>query len=152
MSVYGDRAEALQQEDYCCCQCVVGSLCEEFGVDRITALRFAGAFGSGIGRSGETCGAITGAMMLIGLKMGKRLPSDPGDARCYEVTLEFMRRFKELHDGKFKCRDLLGVDITTDEGFDYILENDLFTSKCRGFIRDGAEIIADMLLETERDV
>jgi C_GCAxxG_C_C family probable redox protein len=39
----------------------------QFGLDRESAVRIAKAFGSGMGM-GETCGAVTGALMVIGLK------------------------------------------------------------------------------------
>lgn len=49
MGIYGDRALELQKEGFSCAQSVVACLCERYGVDRVTALRFAGVFGSGIG-------------------------------------------------------------------------------------------------------
>lgn len=146
MSVYSDRALKLQAEGFSCSQCVVASMCDEFGIDHITALRFAGAFGSGIGCTTETCGAITGAMMLIGLKYGRRFPDDPNDGHCFEVAQEFVDRFKAKHDGKFKCRDLLGADARTEEGLQSILDNDLYTKVCRELIRDGVDIIAELLI------
>ncbi len=153
MSIYGDRAVALHHEGFSCSQSVVASLCEEYGIDRVTALRFAAAFGSGIGHSTETCGAITGAMMLIGLKMGKCMPDDPDHGeRCYEVAQEFMKRFQEQNNGCFKCRDLLGADSNTPEGVKYIEENDLYEKKCNGFIRCGAELIAELLKGESKDV
>jgi len=38
------------------------------GLDRETALKVAGAFGAGMARTGGTCGSVTGALMVIGLK------------------------------------------------------------------------------------
>ncbi len=149
MGLYGDRADALQREGYACSQCLAGSLAEVLGVDRTLALRFAGAFGSGIGCSGETCGAITGALMLIGLKYGKVLPDDPDDNLCLEVSQEYIKRFKEKFDGKTKCKDLLGSDPSTEEGMKYILDNELWDKKCPVFIREGTELILEILKERD---
>ncbi|MGI6154199.1 MAG: C-GCAxxG-C-C family protein [Christensenellaceae bacterium] len=146
MSIYGDRAVALHGEGYSCSQSVVASLCEEFGVDRVTAFRFAAAFGSGIGHSTETCGAVTGAMMLIGLKQGKIHPDDDeSNPECYEVAQVFFKRFMAEFDGHFKCRDLLGADTNTEEGKAFVEEHNMYETKCNDFIRYAAEIAADLL-------
>ncbi len=145
MGIYGDRALELQREGFSCAQSVVGSLCERYGVDRVTALRFAGVFGSGIGMSTETCGVITGAMMLIGLKYGKKFPDDPADFDSFGVAQEFISKFKALHDGKFKCRDLLGQDASKEEELSYILENNLYEKICQRMVHDGADMIYELL-------
>lgn len=144
MSVYGDRAETLSWEGFACSQCVVGAICENLGIDRLTALRFAAAFGSGIGGSAESCGAVTGAMMLIGLKYGRSLPEDPDD-KCFEIAARFFERFKEEYDGCTKCKELLGADYSTEEGKKFIAENELWNTKCKQIVRKGAEIIAELL-------
>lgn len=145
MGIYGDRALELQREGFSCAQSVVGSLCERYGVDRVTALRFAGVFGSGIGLSTETCGVITGAMMLIGLKYGKRFPDDPADFDSFAVAQEFISRFKAQHGGRFKCRQLLGYDASTEDGLSRILENNLYEKICQKMVYDGADMIYEIL-------
>ena len=148
-SLYGDRAVACHGEGFGCCQSVLASLCEEFGMDRVSALKVAGGMGSGIGHSTETCGVITGAVMLIGLKYGKYIPGDMvrSDTKCYEVAQEYFKRFIGEF-GAFKCRDLLGADTNTEEGKKYVADNDLYHIKCNQFIRRSAEIIAEMLKES----
>lgn len=145
MGIYGDRALELQKEGFSCAQSVVACLCERYGVDRVTALRFAGVFGSGIGLSTETCGVITGAMMLIGLKYGKKFPEDPNDFDSFGVAQEFIKRFKECHGGKFKCRELLGHDASTEEGLKNILDNNLYENVCQKMVYDGADLIFEIL-------
>ena len=147
--LYGERAGALHKEGFGCAQAVFASLCEEFGVDRVTALRTAAGFGSGIGRCAETCGAVTGAVMLIGLKYGKFLPLDTthDNVVCYELVQTYVKKFIDEF-GTCKCRDLLGADPSTEEGRKYIEDNNLSDLKCDVFIRKGAEIIAEMLLDT----
>lgn len=145
MGIYGERALLLQKEGYSCAQSMVASLCERYGVDRSTALRFAGVFGSGIGMSTETCGVITGAMMLIGLKYGKVLPDEADDLDRFGPAIEFIKRFKEKHDGMFKCRELLGYDLSKPEDLKYILDNNLFENICQRMVYDGADMIFDIL-------
>ena len=151
-TLYGDRAAATHKEGFSCSQSVVASLCEEYGVDRVTALKMSGALGSGIGHSTETCGALVGAVMLVGLKYGKIMPGDTPDRthkKCYEISQKFLKQFID-ENGAFKCRDLLGADTNTTEGQKYVDENDLYNVKCNKiFIRRAAEIIADLLKNEE---
>lgn len=144
MSLYGDRAVTTHAEGFNCAQSVVASLCEEFGVDRMTAYRFAGAFGSGIGHLGATCGAVTGAVMLIGLAHGKEDPrNETGKAKSQELATEFFARFREKM-GCLGCSEILGGDINTPEGQKYIEENGT-RSRCDEAIRAAAEIVRELL-------
>lgn len=152
MSIYGDRAVACHREGFSCSQAVASSLCEEFGIDRVTALRISGAFGSGIGHLTETCGAVTGAVMLIGMKYGKVLPDDSqATPKCYEMSQKFFELFREQNGGRLTCKELLGADTNTPEGLAYVLDNELFTKLCPNYIRCGAEIAAKLLREAAQE-
>ena len=59
-------------DDLDCAQALVSTYGPELGLDRETAIKVADAFTGGIGRTGETCGAVTGALMVLGLKYGER--------------------------------------------------------------------------------
>ena len=50
-----------------CAQSLVSMYCEDFGLDRNLGLKVAMGFGSGMARTGNTCGAVTGAYMILGL-------------------------------------------------------------------------------------
>jgi hypothetical protein len=66
-----EEAVACFAEGFSCAQAVCAVYGPLYGMEREMALRAAGAFGGGMGRSGQTCGAVTGAMIVIGLKHGK---------------------------------------------------------------------------------
>jgi len=108
-------------------------------------LRAAGAFGAGMARTGETCGAVTGALMVIGLKHAK-MRTDDDDARelCYALSQEFMDAFKDRHKSLL-CRELLGVDVSTPEGMALVREKNLFTTICPRFVQEAAEILERLL-------
>ncbi len=72
--------------------------------------RIATPFGGGMGRQGEVCGAVTGALLALGLARGR----DPGadqaiKTRAYELSADLMRRF-QAQFGALRCRDLTGID------------------------------------------
>lgn len=96
-------------------------------------------------RTGETCGAVTGALMVIGLHYAKtRKDDDDSRERAYALAQEFMDAFRERNQSLL-CRDILGVDVSTPEGMRSVRERDLFRTVCPKFVRDAAEILEALL-------
>lgn len=117
-----------------------------FGLDREIALKIAGAFGSGMGM-GETCGAVTGAFMVIGLKHGKtKADNNAAKETTYELVKELTSRFS-ARNGSIKCKELLGCDLSTPEGMEAVIEKKLFITLCPKFVQDAAEILEAFLKE-----
>ena len=116
-----------------------------FGLDRETALRVSGAFGGGMGRMGETCGAVTGALMVIGLKYGKtRDDDDDARERTYGLVKEFTDRFRARHKSII-CRELLGHDLSTAEGMQAVTEKRLFLTFCPTLVQHASELLDELL-------
>jgi C_GCAxxG_C_C family probable redox protein len=124
---------------------VLFSFGEELGLNRELALRVAGAFGGGMARMGETCGAVTGVLMVIGLKYGKTKAGDE-EAReqTYELAREFVTQFKARH-GSIVCRDLLGCDLSKSEQREAAYHKGLFNTLCPQFVGDALEIFEQLL-------
>jgi C_GCAxxG_C_C family probable redox protein len=140
-----DHAASVYSGGYNCAQAVFSTMAPGLGLDAETAARVATAFGGGMARMGGTCGAVTGALMTIGLARGSRLPADKeAKEGTYLVALEFVKRFMERH-GSITCRDLLGCDIGTHEGHDAAKAKGLFDSLCATLVRDAVTILDDML-------
>ncbi len=103
-----DECVACFRKGINCTQAVVSTYGPQLGLGKEKALKVAAAFGSGMGM-GETCGAVTGALMVIGLKHSKvsgiRLLSRD---RTEDVAHEFVERFKALH-GTVVCRESAGM-------------------------------------------
>ena len=64
--------------------------------------------------------------------------------KTYELIRVFVRRFKLLH-GSIECKDLLKVDINSQEGRIYAKENNLFNTICQNLVKDSAEILEEIL-------
>ncbi len=133
-----------------CTQAILSTYGPHFGIDREQAIRIARAFGSGMGM-GETCGAVTGALMVIGLKhaglKGRRLFSRD---RTEEVAREFVARFK-ARNGTTVCRELLGCDVSTFSGLRSANKEKHFKKRCPKFVQDAAEIVEEIVeLEQRR--
>lgn len=142
-----ERAAFLFQNGFNCAQSVFVAFAPDLGLDEATALKVSTAFGGGMGRLGEACGAVTGALMALGLKYGRTSKEDVAARdKTYALTQEFARRFK-AHHGYLDCRDLVGCDPGTPEGQAFIKEHNLHSTLCTKLVRDAAEILEDMMRE-----
>lgn len=145
MSERTEKAVDCFKEGFNCSQAVFSTYSGEFGLEKETALRAAAGMGGGMGGLGEVCGAVTGAMMAIGLKHGHTEAKDKETkAKTYGCVRDYAGRFR-ARNGSILCRDLLGFDISTPEGMDQARQKGLFAERCPCFVRDAAEILEDFL-------
>ena len=131
-----------------CSQAILSTYADAVGLDKGTAMRIAGGFGAGMARMQETCGAVTGAVMVIGMRMINR-NTGPDDLRgpVYDTIQELFRRFREK-DGTTECSELLHLDLRTPEGRKRFHDDRLNEIICTKCVRDAAEIL-DGLLSTK---
>ena len=99
---YSEKATELHESGCNCCQAVLGACCEKWKMDPETAYRLGAFFGGGM-RRGEVCGALTGALMALGLQYGDE------NNRKSTKSLEMMKAFREKY-GSILCRELVGPD------------------------------------------
>lgn len=138
-------ATSLFKEGFSCSQAVLSTYSEQFGLKRVTALKLAQAFGEGMALMGQTCGAVTGAFLVIGLKHGRTKAEDiEAKEKTYELVREFVKRFKS-HHGSIICKELLSYDINTHEGLKIAEEKKFFDTLCPEFVQSAAEIIEQIL-------
>lgn len=131
------------KEGALCSQSVFTAFSEELGLDRETASKIATPFGGGMSLMGEVCGAVTGALMAIGLKHGNQSnwrAEDSQKEKTYAVSASFVQEFRK-RNGSIKCRDLLKLDISTPEGRQAAREGNLYIKLCPKYVRDAAEIL-----------
>lgn len=139
-----EKALTYYGSNFNCSQSVFTAFATEMGMDEQTALRLGTNFGGGA-RKGEMCGAVSGALMVLGLFCGHCVSSDTeGKRRAYEISEEFMDRFKEKN-GSVVCRELLGYDLTKAEDIEIIKKNNLFRTFCPDMVRSAVEVLEEML-------
>jgi C_GCAxxG_C_C family probable redox protein len=140
-----EDAIGLYKQTFTCSQAVCAAFGSRLGLDRETALKISCAFGGGCSRLGLTCGAVTGAFMVIGLKHGRSTPDGTAaKEKAYSLTQEFAKRFVEKN-GSLNCTELLGCDLGTDEGYAAAKEKNLFTTLCLRLVKDSAGILEELL-------
>ena len=143
-----DKAQKYFSNNFNCSQAVFTTFATEMGLDEELALKIATQFGGGA-RKGEMCGAVSGALMVLGLKYG-HCHSDNAEekSRAYRISEDFMNRFI-LKNGTVVCRELLGYDLTKFRDMEKIKELNLFKTTCPEMIKCATEIVDEMINELE---
>jgi C_GCAxxG_C_C family probable redox protein len=137
-------AAAMTSQTTNCAQSVINAFVDDLGIDRSLALKLALGFGGGMGHTGGTCGAVTAAYMVLGLRKGLDLNSPKAHRdELYAQIQEFNKRFKKLH-GSTNCTELLdGNNLGSPEGAANVKKKDL-SKRCPGFVADAVEIVETM--------
>jgi len=123
-----------------CAQSVLVSYAKELNLNEMTALRISAGFGGGMAMA-ETCGAVTGAYMVLGMKAqseGKTIQEIKAETKV--AVKKFNELFIARH-GSLKCKKLLGVDISTAEVSSEANEKNLFNTICSDLVGSAAEIL-----------
>lgn len=143
---YGDMAENNFLSGCNCAQAVLVAFCDKTGMTELQAMRMASSFGGGMGRMREVCGAVSGALMVLGCLYGYEEPGQEKlKAAHYAIVQSLAREFKEKH-GTIICRDLLG---NPDDSPTPTPRTEEFYHHrpCARFIRTAAELTATFLEE-----
>ena len=116
---------------YNCAQSVLYAYSDGLNLEKETALKLACGLGAGLARRGEVCGAVTGGILVIGLKCGRGERDDrSATEQTYQKTQELMAGFEQRH-GSCLCLELLkGCDLRTAEGQRHFKEQDLLHKTC----------------------
>jgi C_GCAxxG_C_C family probable redox protein len=128
-----------------CSQSVFSAFADNLGLEKGLALRIAQGFGGGMAHTGQTCGAVTGAYMALGL--AQQFTTDNAREnidKTYALIAEFNRKFKALH-GSLNCTGLLGYDLSIPEKMAAAREQKVFITRCPVFVRDAVKIVESLL-------
>ena len=141
---HAEKARDLFIAGCSCSQAVLGAFCEELGMDLDTALKVASSFGGGLGGMRETCGAVSGMLMVAGLKWGY---SDIGNSDVkkahYARSRTLIERFTAEH-GTIVCRELLAHLETLSKEPSERTPEYYKTRPCARFVETAARLIDEM--------
>lgn len=139
------RAKTRFEEHFSCSQSVFSTLAPEMGLSEEMALKIASAFGGGMSHHGEVCGAVTGALMSLGLKFGSTSPENEETIR--KASQELMKRFNEKN-GSLLCRELLGYHLIVPEERKKAKESGIIRSLCPLLVQNAAELAVEIMSKT----
>jgi len=143
-----EQAPEYMRLGYNCAQSVILAFAERLGVAPDVVLRMSSGFGGGMGRTGHTCGAVSGALMVIGLRYGPVSPEDKASKeKTYALVADFHRKFTEIY-GATDCTALLGHNLGDPLERQKAQEEGLFKSRCPLFV-ESAAVIAEELLASQ---
>jgi len=138
-----ERAAKYFEAGFNCAESVLMSFAESIDVRSDLIPKIATPLGGGIGRRGSVCGALTGGVIAIGLKVGRsKLKDTKRREESYDKALELFKRF-EKEFGSPVCYDLIKLDLTTPEGREKIKTVRL--EKCINFVRAAANNVAQLM-------
>ena len=143
-----NRAMKIMAEGHVCSESVLLAVCQEFEMeidDRIIP-QIASLFAGGIGNTGTVCGAVTGAIMAIGLakERGKTMEEM---LSVLGLAAEFRKRF-EAEMETINCRELTGADLSTEEGLKQYMNSDTPKTVCFPAVGTAYRLVLDLLKET----
>jgi len=126
-----------------CSQATLTVFGEQYGLNAEMAAKLGRPLGGGMGHTAGTCGAVSAAVLVLGLANDGQ---DEARARqaSFAAVQELFRSFEALH-GTTECRDLLGADMSTEDGMKKIREEKLVIKRCPAFVRDVASILEKLL-------
>jgi C_GCAxxG_C_C family probable redox protein len=137
------KAVKYFEDGYNCSQAIFAAYGQELGISPDQAFKIASGFGGGM-RIDGTCGAVTGAFMVLGLKFAK------GKDKPYDKIIKFAENFRQRNKST-NCQALIGCDIRTKEGMNKATNEGLFRSVCSPLVRNAAEILETMLADDSSD-
>jgi C_GCAxxG_C_C family probable redox protein len=140
-----DRAESLFREGFACSQAVLMAFAPGLGLEGRQAALVASAFGGGMARHGWTCGALTGALMALGLHGGYTSAEDTATKDAlYARVQALVARFEERH-GATACRQLTGANMLDAAERQAASDRGVFTTVCPQLVRTAAALVAEEL-------
>jgi C_GCAxxG_C_C family probable redox protein len=130
-----------------CAQAVLTVYSDEMNFDNNLAQSISCGFGAGMGRLQDTCGAVTGSFMVLGIYNCKQFADNSARKEAtYSMIQKFSEKFKQLN-GSTDCISLLKCDIKSAEGFRFAKENHLFDTVCEKCISDSIAIVNQLMEE-----
>jgi len=141
-------AAGYMKKGYNCAQAVIKAYAGDVGMNEEDGVKMASVLGGGIGRTGNICGAVSGAALVIGMKFGSTDNTDKHSKdKAYQKANELLEKFS-AQNKSILCKELLGYDIKTPEGLKQARESGVMVQKCPGFVSSAAKILESIINET----
>ncbi len=134
--VHDTLSKMMEERRGNCAQAIFATYGPHIGLQKIdydVCLNIAAAFGGGINLTGNVCGAITGALMVLGLKYGGNFQE------LTRISNQLIDEFIAIH-GSIICRELIGQDLFGDENMSRAFKEDV-SRKCIKCVNDAAQLL-----------
>ncbi len=105
--------------------------------------KIATAFGGGIGHLGSLCGALTGGIMVIGIRHGTNEPKLEKRLKAYQLAQEFYKRFAK-ENGSVFCREIIGYDLSVPGELEKAWDSKVFEEKCVIVVKNAVKSLLEI--------
>jgi len=140
-----EQAVAFYKQGYTCTQSILASFATRYSLPQDLAFRIGEPFGAGTSCTNDMCGAVTGAVIVMGLQYGStHFDDEAARYYTYQRVQELIQRFKALR-GSIQCCDLLGYDLSDPQQLQSAWEKGLFMQLCPNLVRDSAQILIEII-------
>lgn len=143
-----EKAINYFKEGYNCTQSVVMAFNDVLTIDPKELCKIASPFGGGISRMRETCGAVTGMVLVLGNLIGYDTP-EMGEKKheLYKNTQEILKIFENKY-GSLTCRRLLNLSVQHDDPKPSVRDHSFMMNRpCPKLISGATEILEVYLKE-----
>ena len=151
MTKHEEKARELFYSGCNCAQAVFAAFCDVTGLTEKQAMKIASGFGAGMGKMRDTCGALSGAVMVYDMLWGYDAPASPTHreekSACYKGVREIAARFS-AEKGTYNCRMILGLKEGEDPAEPAVRTREYYESRpCLGCVGLAARVIDEMMEE-----
>jgi len=137
-------AESYAADGFLCSEAVLLALSESMGVESELIPRISTGFAAGVARTGNVCGALSGAVMGLGLRYGRDAPETEPGRRPYWYSRRLAEAFEEAY-GSVTCPGVLGLDLGDPDDYRRYTEEDMWATTCRDVIKTATGLAYDFL-------
>ncbi|MBN1288603.1 MAG: C_GCAxxG_C_C family protein [Actinobacteria bacterium] len=141
----GERAVELFRSGMNCAEAVLASNMETLGIEEEWIPGVASGFGEGIAGTGQVCGALSGAIIVLGWAYGKDSGED-GVQRVYELGQKLVDEFVEEHVTT-SCGMLIDINLRDRDLREKARKDGIYEKRCASFVRFCAGRAAEMISE-----
>ncbi|MBN1767864.1 MAG: C_GCAxxG_C_C family protein [Prolixibacteraceae bacterium] len=140
-----EQAQKYFADNFSCSQSVLAAFAPNLGLSVDDSLKVACAFGAGMGRTQQTCGAVTGALMALGLKYGKGInDNNEKKEQTFAMTKILIDKFAQIH-GSVNCRELLdGLNMNISDELECIQKEKMFETRCPNYVATAAQLVEQL--------
>ena len=140
-----ENVNELFKQGIDCSQITLGYFAEKAGISDEVALKISSAFGGGMWR-GRTCGVVTGALMVLGMKYGFSEPIAPEEKSAFLAKCAAFEQKFTAENGIVICKDMLGgYDLSKPEDMAKVIEKGLFFTYCNKVVCSACKILDEMM-------
>jgi C_GCAxxG_C_C family probable redox protein len=147
-----DKAVQLFADGFHCSQAVLCACAELFREEPPTpeVIAAMAPFAGGMGSTGNTCGALSGALATIGFTLGKTTPQQENHKQMCSISYAMVQKFAQITEpyGSIQCSDIAQIDWKDQEAVQNFRTNPDSTRKnCVHVVRETSNALYDLITD-----